>query len=436
MKNKGQNQSNLNEPNNRSYLNLSKPQGLNYFTSPTVHWLENIEPANPAALLEENATPNLGTFAALKSLVESMAEPALLLNAQGQVLVMNPASRRLFPANPDLSPAAPLDYRELIKSAGPEAECLPEAELPISEALRGISVANHELVLTSADQTELVFEMNATPIKDVGGRVAYVISIFHDVSERVYFEKAKDEFISTASHELRNPLGVARGLVQLTQMRFKQRFEKGEPANAADLQKDLKQLDGVLRNIDQMSRIILDLLDACRIETRCLHFENRPVELLTLVDEVAKRMQATTTACQIKNITDPNKFARQQCLVFGDSFRLEQVLVNLIANAINYSQPGQDIEVGVYRESGQAVVMVRDFGIGIPWSEQGRLFKKFFKSQSEEHKYRSGLGLGLYICANLIREHGGKIWAESVPGQGSTFYFSLPEDDEPPKNAF
>ena len=67
MKNKGQNQSNLNEPNNRSYLNLSKPQGLNYFTSPTVHWLENIEPANPAALLEENATPNLGPFAALKA---------------------------------------------------------------------------------------------------------------------------------------------------------------------------------------------------------------------------------------------------------------------------------------------------------------------------------------------------------------------------------
>jgi len=422
---------------NRDIICFDKPKALKADVLPVIQWVENTDqtgyyPASEAGLEMDQDQVQ---YRELKKIMDNVTVPVLLVAANGRVLVMNPAAVKLFGVSLDLSPEYSIEYIELIKRVCKNKEQLIADELPVIKALRGEQVHSFEFVLNSAAQGELVTDMSAAPIKDDQGRVSYVISLIRDISERVNFEKAKDEFMAIASHELRNPLGVARGLLQLIQMRFKNRLENGSHSDLDDYNKDLKQLNGVLRNIDQMSRIISDLLDASRIESRHLQIENRPVDLLNLIEEVTKRMQATTSVCCIKNIINQNEFPDQRCLVFGDCLRLEQVLVNLISNAINYSLPGQDIEIGLKSTEGQALVFVRDYGIGIPLAEQKRLFQKFFKSRCPEHKNRCGMGLGLYISANIIWEHGGKIWADSEPGKGSTFFFTLPEDDEAPLTA-
>lgn len=226
--------------------------------------------------------------------------------------------------------------------------------------------------------------------------------------------RLKDEFLSIASHELRTPVTSIKGYTQLAKMLIKE----------GDLNTSEEYLDIALDQIDRMSRLILELLDVSRIETGRLEIRREPIAWSHFVRDVVHRHHTAVSDRRFHvSVPDDAK------LVTGDRDRLEQVLGNLLENAVKYSPDGSDITVTVDDRGDSFVTAVCDRGIGIPADELGQVFERFHRGRQVSSTNYGGLGLGLYITKQIIERHGGAIWVESKEGHGTTFYFSIPVAD-------
>jgi len=223
--------------------------------------------------------------------------------------------------------------------------------------------------------------------------------------------RLKDEFLSIASHELRTPVTSIKGYTQLAKMLIKE----------GDLGTSEEYLDIALDQIDRMSRLILELLDVSRIETGRLEIRREPIPWAQFVRDVVHRHH-TAVSDRRFHVSVPS-LGR---VVTGDRDRLEQVLGNLLENAVKYSPEGSDITVAIDDKGDSLVTAVCDRGIGIPADELNQVFERFHRGRQVSSTNYGGLGLGLYITKQIIERHGGTIWVESKEGQGTTFYFSLP----------
>jgi PAS domain S-box-containing protein len=228
--------------------------------------------------------------------------------------------------------------------------------------------------------------------------------------------RLKDEFLSIASHELRTPVTSIKGYTQLAKMLIREN----------DLNTSEEYLDIALDQIDRMSRLILELLDVSRIETGRLEIRREPIAWAHFVRDVVHRHHTAVSDRRFHvSVTDDDR------IVTGDRDRLEQVLGNLLENAVKYSPDGSDVTVTVEDRGETFVTAVCDRGIGIPADELGQVFERFHRGRQVSSTNYGGLGLGLYITKQIIERHGGAIWVESKEGQGTTFYFSLPVSSEP-----
>ncbi|MGZ8797460.1 MAG: ATP-binding protein [Thermoanaerobaculia bacterium] len=223
--------------------------------------------------------------------------------------------------------------------------------------------------------------------------------------------RLKDEFLSIASHELRTPVTSIKGYTQLAKTLIREN----------DLATSEEYLDIALDQIDRMSRLILELLDVSRIETGRLEIRREPIQWSTFVRDVVHRHHTAVSDRRFHmNVPDDT------LIVTGDRDRLEQVLGNLLENAVKYSPEGSEILVRVDNKEDQVVTSVCDNGIGIPSDELTQVFERFHRGRQVSSTNYGGLGLGLYITKQIIERHGGKIWVESREGSGTTFSFSLP----------
>ncbi len=223
--------------------------------------------------------------------------------------------------------------------------------------------------------------------------------------------RLKDEFLSIASHELRTPVTSIKGYTQLAKTLIREN----------DLRTSEEYLDIALDQIDRMSRLILELLDVSRIETGRLEIRREPIPWTTFVSDVVHRHHTAVSERRFQlNLPVGHK------RVIGDRDRLEQVLGNLMENAVKYSPDGSEILVTVEDRGDQLVTSVADRGIGIPTDELGQVFERFHRGRQVSSTNYGGLGLGLYITKQIVERHGGSIWVESREGQGTTFSFSLP----------
>ena len=223
--------------------------------------------------------------------------------------------------------------------------------------------------------------------------------------------RLKDEFLSIASHELRTPVTSIKGYTQLAKSLIREN----------DLKTSEEYLDIALDQIDRMSRLILELLDVSRIETGRLEIRREPIPWTTFVSDVVHRHHTALSERRFQlNLPVGHK------RVVGDRDRLEQVLGNLMENAVKYSPDGSEILVSVEDRGDQLVTAVADRGIGIPSDEIGQVFERFHRGRQVSSTNYGGLGLGLYITKQIVERHGGTIWVESREGQGTTFSFSLP----------
>ena len=254
------------------------------------------------------------------------------------------------------------------------------------------------------------FLSRAIPIRDESGRVTRWFGTNTDVTEQRQLQQQNEDFISIASHELKTPVTSLKAYAQLLGMRFR----KAGDARSAEL---LEKMDGQLT---KLTKLIADLLDETKIQAGKLPLQISEFDYGELMREVIEEVQRTALGHKIECEAAPS------CKVTGDRERIGQVLTNLLTNAVKYSPEADRVTVRATVEDGEIVTSVRDFGIGISSAKQAKVFDRFFRIQEQDEQTYPGLGLGLYISAEIVRRHHGRIWVESEEGQGSTFTFSLP----------
>ncbi len=261
------------------------------------------------------------------------------------------------------------------------------------------------------------------------------LSIVLDISERKELERRKDEFVSFASHELRNPLAVTKGQIELAGKRLQRFLQKGghTEETIAALNNVAVALREALRSVSVQQRLIGDFLDVTRIQANTLEISLQRCDLVSIVREAVERqhMLFPTRVMQLDLPSAPVP-------VLADADRIGQVVTNYLINAIKYAPEDQPIHIGLRAERCSARVCVQDHGPGLSSEAQAHLWERFYRTAQgkAQRGALSGMGLGLYICRTLVTLHHGQVGVQSEPGQGSTFWFTLPlaPDDPAPAN--
>jgi len=251
------------------------------------------------------------------------------------------------------------------------------------------------------------FLVRAYPVKDAKGTIERWIGTHTDIHEQKKSLDQKDEFISIASHEMKTPLTTAKGYIELPLLSLTE-----ENQNALYATK-------VNQAIERLHDLITDLLDASKIQNGQLNYTFTTFDLNKMVDETIENIQHTAKNHSIQKTGSSSK------QLTGDMNRLQQVLINLLTNAIKYSPKADKIIVKIEEQESNIQVSVQDFGVGMSSEHVDKVFDRYYRV--EEHAIQfQGLGMGLYISNNIIARHNGTIWVKSEPGKGSTFYFTIP----------
>lgn len=264
------------------------------------------------------------------------------------------------------------------------------------------------------------FEVNASPLFDIVQRVTGAVVVFHDISKVRQLEDVRREFVANVSHELRTPLSIFRGYLETIE-------------NTPDLEPgELRRILAVMRrHSDRLTALVEDLLLLARLESKRLPMEPERISLPEFFRELSvdwQRMVAQK-GCHLRV-----DLASTLDEIEADRLRLEQVLINLLENALKYSNPGGEIRLGAKHghEKGTILFWVGDDGIGIPRDKLTHIFERFYRVDKARSRDQGGSGLGLSIVKHIIQAHGGRVWAESTPGVGTTISFLLPKSPPQP----
>jgi signal transduction histidine kinase len=261
-------------------------------------------------------------------------------------------------------------------------------------------------------------ELNASLQQRIDEATAELKERYEQLKE---LDRMKSQFLSIASHELKTPITAMSGFLQVALRRVR-RLAQGEASSpvAEGLRAVTEQLEVVYRQTGKLARLVDELLDVSRIQTGRIEFRYGDVDISELASEVATRMQLTTTTHEISVRMDSEN------VVTADRDHLEQVLNNLVTNAIKYSPGGGAITIEVRPDDGGVRLSVSDEGIGIPEKELEAIFGLFYRSPDRAARDAAGMGLGLYISREIVVRHGGRIWAESGGEKGSTLNVVIP----------
>ncbi|MGD2181309.1 ATP-binding protein [Lusitaniella coriacea] len=257
----------------------------------------------------------------------------------------------------------------------------------------------------------LYYKISITPVTVNSDKVLGVVLLLQDITKLKELDRLKSEFVATASHELRTPLtGMAMSinlLLETTQEKLSDR--------------EIELLQAAEEDVERLRGLVNDLLDLSKIESGRLEMEFSEVEADFLLEKAVSALQIQAEEKQIELLQHVPENLPQ---VRADPNKIVWVLTNLIANALRYTEVGGEIQVSAYKKGTWIQFSVEDDGEGIPWEYQSKIFDKFVQVKTE--KDVGGSGLGLAICKEMVQAHGGKIWVDSTPGEGSTFAFSVP----------
>lgn len=255
--------------------------------------------------------------------------------------------------------------------------------------------------------------LRITPVYDEG-RIKNWVGTFTDIDDQKKIEKEKDEFLSIASHELKTPLTSIKAYVQLLERKLKLDKESSEAGFVAKVQ----------GQIEKLNALITDLLDVSKIENGKLKINKKQVNLESVISNAIETIQQTHEEQTVKI---ERQGIKPDILIPLDEIRIEQVLINFLTNAIKYSPHNNQVIITTFvdEEAEEVRVNVTDFGIGIPDFKQDAVFKKFYRVEESSLQFQ-GMGIGLFICSEIIKQHHGTVGVSSILGEGSTFYFTLP----------
>lgn len=234
-------------------------------------------------------------------------------------------------------------------------------------------------------------------------------------------EETQEDVVHMATHELKAPVTVLKAYLQLAAMKMK----VTEPAvknQTEGLLEDFAELSGKMNlQLEKLVNLINDLSESSRIKSGSLTYQMKPFDIISCIKDCIAGFQAAYPKAEITY-----RISGSGLMLNGDESRLEQVLLNLLSNAVKYSEGVPKILVDCERKDENVLIQVSDQGLGIPESFHTSVFERFFRVDSPEMKKFPGLGLGLYICAKIIKFHNGEIGVKSSLNEGSTFWFSIP----------
>ena len=257
-------------------------------------------------------------------------------------------------------------------------------------------------------------EVNASPLYDIQNRLFGAVVVFHDISKIRQLEEVRREFVSNVSHELRTPLAIFRGYVETLLGPQDYPFEERQ-----------RILLVMKRHSDRLNALVDDLLQLARLESRRVRMEPVDINLKLFFKNLASDWERLSgeKSCQLIVNVSPGLQS-----IEADPLRLEQVFINLMENALKYSNEGGKIEIGAAPSASAAFVdfHVRDHGIGIPRDKLSHIFERFYRVDKARTRNLGGTGLGLSIVKHIVLAHGGEVRAESEPGSGTTIWFTLP----------
>jgi PAS domain S-box-containing protein len=344
----------------------------------------------------------------LDAIIEHSADGVMILDCQGHITVFNRALAAMTGWRPEDAIGRPC--HEVLKLRDRRGEDICKSDCP----LRGLSPGADLYVegdIERAGGAVVSVGITYSPLYDEEDRLISIIANVHDITRFREAEEIKSTFISVISHELKTPVSLIKGYAGTLRREDAQWDEETVREGLAIIEEESDRLD----------RLISDLLDASRAQAGSLKLEMGDVRLPKLAQRVVEGFRLQTDIHQFE-LDFPADFPP----ITADQERLRQVLSNLVNNAIKYSPEGGKIRLGGYADQDKVTVYVADEGIGIPLEEQPRLFQRFHRLDSSLRRRTQGMGLGLYLCQAVVEAHGGRIWVESAPGRGSTFYFTLP----------
>lgn len=305
------------------------------------------------------------------------------------------------------------DYKSKFVLYDENGNVFPVEKLPGRRAFAGEENPSNLLkyVDTKNNETHWVI-VKSKAIYDDNKKPFLVVNVITDITDRQELEARKDDFMNMVAHELKTPLTTTKVFSQILEKDFLKKKDR----------KSVEYIHKMNGQIDKLAELVHDLLDVTRINAKGLQMHKETFIIKDLAKEIIDSLQ---------NITKhPIQFDwHTTSPVFADKERIRQVLMNLLTNAIKYSPQEKKIIVSSHKRDNAILVSVTDFGVGIPKKHQNKIFERFYQAPSNDGTY-PGLGLGLYISSQIISQHQGKIWVESKRGTGSTFYFTLPIEQQ------
>ena len=328
--------------------------------------------------------------AKLSAILDQLTDAVLIADADGRVQFSNPAAEKLFGAS--LAGRSVVEAIRHHQLADAWRRCRETGE-PQTESVE-VPAGKHFLQLI------------VVPDRDTRGGTLLLVQ---DLTRVRKLETVRRDFISNLSHELRTPLASLKALTETLQ-----------GGALADEEAGPRFLSRIHTEVDALSQMSQELLDLSKIESGQIALVLRKVDPLAVLKSAAERMhhQAERAGVEltVETADSPN--------VQADAARLEQVLVNLIHNAVKFTRRGGSVKLSASVDGESVIFSVRDTGFGIPSDDLPRIFERFYRV--EKSRAGSGTGLGLSISKHIVEAHGGKIWAESEEGKGSVFYFEIP----------
>jgi two-component system phosphate regulon sensor histidine kinase PhoR len=332
-------------------------------------------------------------------LFNSMLEGLLLLDRHRRIYLANRAFKNLFGLKAELRGKTVM-----------EALRVHELAALVERVEKDGQVFDYELKLPELSERWL--QVNAAAIFNSAGEREGTILVFHDLTRLKQLERTREEFVANVSHELRTPLSLIKGYIET--------LLDGARNNPEVAQRFLKIIE---RNTQRLDLLIQDLLTISALESGRTKLNLQPVELHSLVEKIFSDLKLPATN---KNVELVNQLP--DLTATADVNRLEQVLANLVDNAIKYGRAQGKVTVGGRKtDENKIEVFVQDDGPGIPPESLDRVFERFYRVDKARSREQGGTGLGLSIVKHIVQSHGGEAWAKSEPGKGATFFFTLPQ---------
>lgn len=309
-------------------------------------------------------------------------------------------------------------YHDVLLPRDPQGNPLGYEQDPVVQAIEtGRAIVDRELILLARDGEPVEVSLTAAAVRSPAGQLISCVINVRDITRSRESEELRNTFVSVVSHELQTPVAIIKGYASTL-------AREDAHWDAETLRARLKAIED---ESDRLNHLLGNLLYASRIHAGGVQMERAELDLAEMTRSVVRRFQNRSPDLEI-SVRFPADFP----LITADRERIEEVLLNLLDNAVKYSPRGEQVRIKVRGRitDEDVVITVADAGQGIPMREQERIFERFQRVDNTTARRTQGAGLGLYICKAIVEAHGGRIWVQSELGHGSTFSFSLPRDEK------